>query len=191
MKKKNGFTLIELMIVIAMIGILSCIAYPGFKRTLNAQRLSAGIQSIHSALLFAKLSAVKESQIISVVFSLGQGTTGRYSVFIDNGTTGTNSGNGLIELADGEKILKTGSMPNGVNLYNIGLNGNLNAGKSTQFNRQGFPSRNAGGIPVFFDGAIYASVQIAPATPFYKKVSIGTAGNLIIEKSSDGINFFE
>lgn len=44
-KNKNGFTLIELIIVIAIMSILGAIAIPNFLNTSNKARLKADIQS--------------------------------------------------------------------------------------------------------------------------------------------------
>jgi len=44
-KNKNGFTLIELIIVIAIMAILGAIAIPNFLSTSNRARLKADIQS--------------------------------------------------------------------------------------------------------------------------------------------------
>ena len=44
-KNKNGFTLIELIIVIAIMAILGAIAIPNFLNTSNKARLKADIQS--------------------------------------------------------------------------------------------------------------------------------------------------
>ncbi len=189
MKTKNsGFTLIELMIVIAMIGILAGVGYPSLVKFSRQQRLSSGIQNIHSALLFAKSHALKNAQTVSVVFEIGEGGSGTYSVFLDNGP-GADSGNGTIETAN-EVVLRTGSMPRNVFLYSIAFNGGLNGGNTIEFNHLGFPTRNAGGAPVFFEGFVNISTDIEPSVTGYKRVSVTSGGNLRIEKSSDGATFY-
>ncbi len=184
-KKDNGFTMIELMIVIAVIGILAGIAYPNFSKALRIHRLSSGIQEFQSALMFAKLTAIRNSETVSIVFAPGVGDAGTYTVFTDTPLAGTNFGNGVHE--PGEPVLKRASMPMGVDLHNINLAGSLNGGLSMEFNSMGFPNR---AMNIFFTGQISANIAVDATTTYYKRVDIRAGGNMVIERSNDDVTYY-
>lgn len=77
-KKQSGFTLIELIIVIALILFSSAIAIPGFISWIPNYRLRAASQDLLSNFQKAKIEAVKRNINAAIVFP-GTG----YTVFID------------------------------------------------------------------------------------------------------------
>ena len=88
--KTLGFTLIEILVVVAMVGVLSAIAAPSYSGFVNNQRLSASqtkvFQAIKSAQSDAK-SRQSDSIRSSVTFTTGL-TSGAYrldNVKIDSG----------------------------------------------------------------------------------------------------------
>jgi len=93
--EKKGFTLIELMIVVAIIGILASIAIPNFlKFTSKAKQAEA--KNNLSAIFTSKVSYFAERDSYGATFSAigwsAEGTS-RYEYFLASGeTTGTVSG---------------------------------------------------------------------------------------------------
>ena len=72
-KGKDGFSFVELMVVIALIGILSAISIPSFLRELPEKRLKAAARNVYADLQKARLLAVKKNKKVTVRFNEAEG----------------------------------------------------------------------------------------------------------------------
>lgn len=61
-----GFTVIELMIALAILSILIGIATPAFKGMVNSQRVKTAAADLHASLLQARSEAVKRNQRVLI-----------------------------------------------------------------------------------------------------------------------------
>lgn len=72
MRDSRGFTLLELMLVLAIVVILASIAMPSFERWLQAERVSRSVNQLQAVYHFARSEAVKREQTIELTASAAE-----------------------------------------------------------------------------------------------------------------------
>ncbi|WP_203143959.1 GspH/FimT family pseudopilin [Marinobacter mangrovi] len=65
--RNRGFTLIELMILLLLIGIVAVIAVPGFRSLVEGHRISSLSNSLIGTLNYARSEAIRRGATIAVV----------------------------------------------------------------------------------------------------------------------------
>lgn len=135
MKNKFGFTLIELMIAIAIIAILSSIAVPNYISYRNNQQVSRASRAIYSTLQSAKMTAIKDNGTVFVDFVNGSGSAGTFRAFEDANDNGTFD-------AGTDRVVQEGQMPPGVTMADAGFSGDAQA----NFNSMGIARKPNGSL---------------------------------------------
>jgi type IV fimbrial biogenesis protein FimT len=69
MKRNAGFTLLELLVSMTIIGILSALAIPAFGNMMERNKVSGAAQVIYGQLAFARTEAIKRFRPISIQFA--------------------------------------------------------------------------------------------------------------------------
>ena len=80
MKKNHGFTLIEVIIVVAVIGIMTAIVIPSISSWLPNYRLKNAARALYGAAMKAKGEAVKRN--VNCALSFNQGVSGVVNVYV-------------------------------------------------------------------------------------------------------------
>lgn len=92
LKRQKGFTLLELMITVVVIGILAAIAYPSYQQHLRkgyraaAQAQMMDIANRQQQYLLANRTYATKTQLESAGYSLPTEVSSKYTYAIDVGT---------------------------------------------------------------------------------------------------------
>lgn len=65
-RAESGFSLIELMVVVAVVGVLAGIALPSFKSLIQSQQVKAASFELFSSFSFARSEAIKRNANVTV-----------------------------------------------------------------------------------------------------------------------------
>ena len=146
MTKQAGLTLMELMIVIAIIAIVSTIAIPNFRSWFPQHRLAVATRDMVSTFQMARLKAIKNNADIVVSINLGSDS---YTVFQDDGAGSLDAdGNGIPDnalnwVADaGERVYKTQPLPPRIDITAADFGDPPST--RVRFDRRGYPMNTAG-----------------------------------------------
>jgi type IV fimbrial biogenesis protein FimT len=100
MKRKQGFTLIEMIVAIAILAILAALAIPSFKSSIRSNRSVSDANALLTVLTLARSEAIKHSQPVVVCKASSSSspacvTSGNWEqgvlVFVDADADGTYS----------------------------------------------------------------------------------------------------
>lgn len=108
-KNDAGFTLAELIIILAIIGILTAVSVPGFINWLPGYRLRNAARDLYGNMQLAKVKAVQSNSDWAVVFD-NSVSPGRYQICSDDGVNDVWDGDASI--GGDDSCLKTVNLSN-------------------------------------------------------------------------------
>ncbi|BCS98503.1 hypothetical protein DSLASN_41350 [Desulfoluna limicola] len=154
----NGFTLLELMVAVAIITIVSGLAIPEFSRWVEKQRLAGDARHVHGLFQEARSRAILTGSSVVVNFSTGKGESGTYLAFIDvNGNESQDSEEATVasgHVSCNTTITASSFDPNGT--------GKLTA-THTSFNGMGLATGRNGKVSLADSQSRTATITLGPA----------------------------
>jgi len=153
----RGFSLIELLITIAIAAIIAGLGAPSFKKMIDANRIQTSASALQGDMMFARTEAVKRGLWVSICPSTDQATCSTSNVW-DTGWIVFNDLNGSGTMQNGDLVLRVRQKMTGGGTIVASPAPTQNA---IIFNREGFTT-NLGTTQVAF--TLHTSNNYANAT---------------------------
>jgi len=178
----QGFTLIELMVVVIVMAIILTIAIPSFEATINSNRLTGAANELLASLQVARLEAIRRNKRIVLCFS-SNANTPNPTCAPDNAS----DARGWITFVDlnkngvyddgGPALLRTTTVHDTVNVL---ASSNIPGKVRVMFRSDGF-ARDSAGV-VLLVGAIDMCLPTRRPTENVRRISIGSGSRISIAR---------
>jgi type II secretion system protein H len=132
-ESKRGFSLVELMIVIAMIGIIAAIAAPSYQSYTRKTNFKSAVRELTSDLFQAKEMGISENRNFRISFTVDGST---YSIQRETSTAGTYETVRTRDISSGVNVKITGAAFGGKSHIEFQPRGTCTSGSVTLANDQ-------------------------------------------------------
>jgi type IV fimbrial biogenesis protein FimT len=178
MKGQTGFSVTELMVVLAIVAILLAIGVPSYRSITNSYRMSAEVNGLLGDLQYARSEAIKAGQPVTTCVSTN-GTSCTGGILWSNGWIVFPDPNANLTVAPGT-VLRVQSAFTGTTPDTFNATNNVTA---LTFNREGFAT-TAAGFPnttitlqeQTLNGAWTRCLVITPASPMTTQTHVKNPG---------------
>jgi type IV fimbrial biogenesis protein FimT len=98
MNRENGFTLIELMITLAVLAITLTIAVPGFRDFIMRNQMATNANEFVASIHLARSAAIKQQRNGYITSNAGTNWTNGWTVWVDNDGDNAQDANEVIRV---------------------------------------------------------------------------------------------
>jgi type IV fimbrial biogenesis protein FimT len=172
-RRDGGFTLLEAVVVMAIVAILMAVAVPSYRYITNANRIAAEINGLLGDMQFGRAEALKEGQTVTVCVANAGGTAcaGAGVSTWQNGWIVFSDVNGDHTVEAGDVILRVQSAFTGTDTFVAAP-----ATGYVSFNREGFTTSNVAAA-----GMLIALHAVSASSASTRCLNITYAGLMTVQ----------